>query len=794
MAKVVDKEINEELSESYLKYAGYVLQTRAIPDARDCLKDGARKILWSMLINKHTADRGRVKSVGAVGEVMKYSVHGNASILGTMMRLSQPYSLRYPLIDGQGNTGSIIAGDDYSADRYTEVRTSKVASDIMRNLDKDIVSFKQNYDETLLMPTVMPSYFPNFVNGATGIGVGAACSCPQFNINEVVDALVKFIERKGKVEFDDIYCPIDFATGAIIVNEEEVKESLKNGCGTSAKVRAKIEYNEEKRQLIVRELPYQVFTDTVCKQLADGINEGNITQVESFFDGTSFTGVNIKIQLTKKASVKKALEELYKFTSLEIHFSINMVMLKDGVSPKIFGWKELLETYINHLKLMISRSHKYDYEKLLDKIHIYEGYLIALTDIDNIIKLIKASDNNTKACLALIEKYNLSEVQAKAILDMKLQRLTKLNSIEIKTKLDNYKKEADYHKNIFSIEENLDNEAIKELLEIKKKYGDKRRTVNKTISPKEENAIEEKQILLYISNEGAIRSRETESLSIQKRGLVGTKIKFNNKKETIWKTVIGKTTDKIVMFSNLGKCYTINMFDLYRNEEFYLNEIVELEPNEKISNILSYEELQNSKYVIFATKNGLLKKTNSQEFLSTKRKTGLISIKLKENDTLAAVDFIKNEEDRILLVTEKGNYIFIEQTEISSTGRNTMGVKGINLNNDDLLKTIQIINNDINQVLVATTKGFGKRVKIEEFNLTSRNTKGSRIITFKDEDDTIADILAICNTDEEVIINSNLSSLKTRIDSISTLSRNAMGVQLLNTNNNLKIKYLNLVN
>lgn len=787
MAQIIDKEINEELSESYLRYAGYVLQTRAIPDARDCLKDGARKILWSMMVNKHTPDKSRVKSNGAVGEVMKYSVHGDASILGTMMRLSQAYSVRYPLIDGQGNTGSIIAGNDFAASRYTEVRNSKVAAEMMKNLEKEIVTFKENYDQTLLMPTVLPSYFPNFVNGATGIGVGAACSIPQFNINEVVDALIKTISSKGEVDFNDIYCPIDFATGAIIVNEVEVKESLKNGFGASAKIRAVIEYDEKENQLIVKELPYQVFTDTISKQLADGINEGNITQVESFFDGTSFTGVNIKIKLYKKANIKKALDELYKYTSLEHHFGINMIMLKNGTTPKAFGWKELLITYIDHLKLMIKKSHEYDYKKLMEKIHIHEGYLITLANIDRIIQTIKKSDSTAIACSNLIKEYKLSEPQAKAVLDMKLQRLTKLSAIEIEEKISNFKKEAEEHKKIFTIEEELDKETIKELNEIKKKYGDKRRTKNLTLSLENENVkVEEKNIIAYISNKGAIIAKELEDLVIQKRGSLGSKIKFTNKNDIIWKTIMGKTTDQVILFTNKGKSYTLQLSTIPIGEEIYINQLLELEPMEYVTNILSYDQAKSYKYVIFATKNGTVKKTLLSEYLGSSRKTGLIAIKMREDDELISTQLIENENDKVLLCTKNGYCLMIEQSAITSSARNTIGIKGINLSKEDKLVGMQVVTKDSIEILSVTSRGLAKRTSIEEFSVSNRAIKGNLICKFKEENDYLADILILNKESKEIIVNSKLTSLKIAISSIPLQSRMTVGVQMIKvTNSNL---------
>lgn len=794
MTQIIDKEINEELSESYLRYAGYVLQKRAIPDARDSLKDGARKILWSMLVNKHTPEKGRVKSNGAVGEVMKYSVHGDASILGTMMRLSQAYSVRYPLIDGQGNTGSIIAGDDFAAGRYTEVRTSKVAAEMMKNLDKEVVSFKENYDQTLLMPTVLPSYFPNFVNGATGIGVGAACSIPQFNINEVVDALVKMINSKEELSFEDIYCPIDFATGAIIVNEVEVKESLKNGVGASAKIRAVIEYDEKENQLIVKELPYQVFTDTISKQLADGINDGNITQVESFFDGTSFTGVNIKIKLYKKASLKKALEELYKFTSLQHHFSVNMVMLKNGKTPKVFGWKELLDTYLEHLQLMIKKSHQFDYNKLMDKIHIHEGYLIALADIDRIIQTIKSSDSTAMACSNLMNTYGLSEIQAKAILDMKLQRLTKLSAVEIEQKLNDFKTEAEEHKKIFTIKEELDKETIKELTEIKKKYGDKRRTKNLTLSLEDESIkVEEKNIIAYISNKGAIIAKELDDLVIQRRGTLGSKIKFTNKNDIIWKTIIGKTTDQVIVFTNKGKSYTISLSNIPIGEETYINQLLELEGLEYVTNILSYDQAKSYKYVIFATKNGIVKKTLLSEYLGSSRKTGLIAIKMREDDQLVTTQLIENENDKVMLTTKRGNCLVVDQKDIGATGRNTIGVKGINLSEADQLISMQIVEKDTVEVLTVSAQGYAKRTSIDEFSVGTRATKGTLVCKFKEENDYLADVVVLNKNSTELVVNSKLSSLKILIDTIPLQGKATVGVQTIKVLNNNLINNLILL-
>lgn len=783
MSKIEEQYVEDALSREYLNYAGYVLQERAIPDVRDFLKDGARKILWSMHKNKHTAKDGMVKGQAATGEVMKYSVHGDASIYGTMVRMAQPFSLRYPLIHSESNIGSIIAGKDYAAGRYVELKSSKVALEMLNDIGKDTVEWKENYDQTQMMPRVLPAYFPNICNGVTGIGVGTGCSVPQFNVIEVCNALIKINSEKDYT-FDDIYCPIDFATGGIIVNEAEVKQSLANGQGKAAKIRAKLSYDGDTNEIIVSELPYQVFTDVISRQLAEKINAGELTQVYNFIDGTNFNGVCIKIKLQKNANIGKAIQELYENTSLQHYFGINLTLLADGKRPQVFTWEEALVAYLEHLKITISKSHEFDYKKIMGEIEINEGFFKALANIDDIIILIKASDNATVACSQLIKKYNFTEVQAKAILNLKLQKLTKLDAIETQNKLEKLKEEANFHNLIFTNQDRLKEVTNEALKSISAKYGDKRRTVNTNIDNDEEIEVEQKDIIVYISNSGAVLANEVNKYSIQNRGGKGTKVKWKSNQDVIWKTISASTTDNLLLFSNKAKAYVVSVKDFMLDEEFYLESLIELDHYEKIVSITPFNQIENMKYIVFATKQGMVKKTEVKEYLNAKRKTGLVAIKLRDDDEVVAIDTIMKDTDKIMLVTNNSKSVLFNQDQVNAQGRSTLGVAGIKLKDNSIVSLVIIPNEDV-EILTVTNDGYAKRTKISDITVTNRAIQGSSCHKLVDEQTLVA--ACLIEKTSEIMAYTKTSIIKLPLISIPLLSKTANGVKIMNIDN-LNIK------
>ena len=643
-------DVSKALPDFYLPYAGYVLQTRAIPDSRDGLKQGARFIIFAQMKHKLVYNKDRRKAVATVNAGMEFSPHGDASVYGTAVRLSQPFSLRYPIIEVKGNNGSLFAGDDFSAARYIEMRSNKIADEMTNLLAKETIDkWRLNYTQEQEYPTVLPTRFPfSLVNGNTGIGVGCSSSIPQFNLREVCDALVKLLYNKES-SFEEIYCPVDFATGGIVINEEEVKESLKNGNGKAVCLRAKIEYDNEKNELSVRELPYQVFTSTVSKQIQAAIDENKLYGVESFFDGTGFEGINIRIKLTKGANPEKVCKLLYKETSLQHHYSVNMMMLENGTTPRLFNWKEMMESYLSHLEDVIRKAYLFDLRKIQDRIHILEGYLKALANIEEVIQVIKTAADVENAKRGLQQKFGFSAAQAKAILDLKLQRLANMEKIKIENELADISKKAEEIKNILSSEELFKKEIEKEILRIKKEYGDDRRTVNMNLKfdGDDEEPVEKKTLIVHLTNFGNLYTFESTTLMTQKRGGKGTKVKMDGN-EYIIDTISDSNASNCLIFSNKGKVYTINLNDLPINQKVNVNTIFEFETGEQITNIIPFSKINNKNYMIFVTKNGMVKKSSLEEYRIKKSK-GVIAVKIKDGDCLKRVMLVDSAPVGIIL-------------------------------------------------------------------------------------------------------------------------------------------------
>lgn len=769
--------IEEYLSDSYLKYSGYVAQNRAIIDSRDGLKVGARKILYSMWEKNNVYDKPRRKGTKVVGDVMSYSVHGSGPIYGNLVRLGQPFSLRYPLIDVQGNFGTMRSGDDYGADRYVEYRLDKKSSDMLKFLKKNLISeWQDNYDNTEKFPSVLPSYFPNvLVNGNTGIGVGLASSIPQFNLSEVCDILVKAVQNFDLL-FDDVYCAPDFATGGILTNEKEVKEALEKGKGASCTLVAKMEYDADTNEIIVRELPYQVFTVTICEQLERALQEFKLPGVESFFDGTDFTGVNIHIKLTKHANVNKVISLLYKETSLRSHFGINMVMLENGRVPRVFGWKDMVYTYLNHLKMMIRKSFEWDITQSKARLHIITGFLKAIDIIDEIIKDIKASSGTADATKTLKTKYQFSEEQAKAILDMKLSKLARIEKEKLEQEKVEHEKNIKLWEHILG--DGFEAEVIREINHIKKEYGDHRRTEIKEVYTGDSDApAVKKELVVHISEKGTVLATEANQYLVQSRGGKGSKIKLRPG-DYLKETVSGSNSEYLMLLTNKGRAYNLYINDLEVGKETHFKSLLELGDGEDVITLLPYSKTNDYDYIIFLTKNGTLKKTAIDEY-KTKKQTGLTAIKFRDGDEIASISFVK-KGDNLFVVSKNGYAIQIDEGNVSETGRVSIGVSGIKLGQGDEALAVIAVNGSFEEICTITDHGLIKRTPISDFSITNRATKGVMIQKLK-EDDKIASVSCLTSTDKSVIIISETNTIRIPITSIPLLNRTTQGNYAMNT-------------
>lgn len=766
MSNINKLDVTKALPDYYLPYAQYVNQTRALPDARDCLKTGTRFILYAQYLEKLTYDKPRRKAVATVNAAMNFSVHGDAAIYGTAVRMSQPFALRYPLIEVKGNNGSQINGDDYAAARYLEMRSNKLAFEMTSLLKKETIDkWELNYTQEKKYPTVLPSLFPNFVNGATGIGVGMACSIPQFNLREVADKAIYFLENPNASE-SDLYCPIDFCTGGIIINEEQVKQSLMSGNGKAAVVRAKIEFDATHKELVVTQLPYQVTSSQVVAQIQKCIEEQKIAGIEAVFDGSDFDGIRICIKLSKAVNTEKIVKQLYKETSLQSHFGINMMMLKNGVYPRLFSFKQMMEEYLAHMQSVLRKSFEYDLREAKDRLEILEGYLKALGSIDEIVSIIKKSESKELAISGLCKTFEFSRRQAEAILELKLQRLVNLEYIKLKKEFDDLTKEVKYL--IFVLEDAIEfrSQVIKHIKRIADEYGDARRTTNITLGIKTdtEEVIDEKNLVLYFTNHGNIYADETTTLISQRKGGRGSKIKLNDG-EVIIKTISGKNTSSLLAFSNKGRAFTIPFEDLLSSTN--TNNLLQLESDENIIEITMSDK---TKHIVFITKNGLLKKSLT-EIYNIKQK-GVAAVKLVDNDILLKVLFVNDE--KIALLTKRGLFKIIDSSTINPIGRIAQGVICIKLDSGDFLVDAQIIEKDSKEIISITEDGLATRVSLDDFETTGRTAKGKQL-----QKGELVGFVLISFEDKEIAISSSKNIIKIPINSVTLVNRNSIGTRAI---------------
>ena len=779
-------ELKPIVEESFIQYTGAVLQSRALVDVRDGLKPSARQIFYSMKLHKLTSDKPRKKTANAVGMAMAdFYIHGDSSCEGVIMRAGQSFAMRYPLVDVKGNAGTLIESGNWAAMRYTESRLSKVSDILFEDIDKDTIDeWRDSYDNTKQYPGVLPSKgFYNIVNGTQGIGVGMASSIPQYNIKDVNNALIHLIDNPD-CSFDEIYCAPDFATGAILYNENEVKQSMKNGEGFACKLRSVVEFDKKERCFIVTEIPYGVYTNTICGQLDEILNGEDNPGIERYNDLTGKTPL-IKIYLTAKANPDKVLRYLYKETSLQSYFGINFTMLDMGRFPKVFTWKEMLQAHIDHEKIVYRRGFEHDLKKYEDRIHIIDGLLVCLAHIDEVVQTIKASASTAAASMELQKKFLLDEIQAKAVLDMKLSRLANMEVKKLETEHESLLKEITRLKAILS-DEKLFNEELKNgWREVARKFGDDRRTKIITLAEGNDNEpIEKKQLSISFTNNGAVFVTETSTLYSQKRNGAGSKFKLDED-EYIVDNLVGENTDTILFFTSHGNFYHLRMGEFIVNEKQYLSNFINIHPFEKIV-AAAVTSKQNAKdYIVFITKNGILKKSALSEY-NLKRNAGATAIKLDKDDKIVSVLFLNKE--KIGIASRAGQFIMITTTDINAIGRTTRGVTGMKLNEGDEVVDAIIINDSTRELVTVAEDGYIKRTPISEFRITGRATKGVRI----QNTENLCSILPL-NDDHDVLVNSSKAQIRLKLSDIPLLGRGTQGVKSIKLSENSKVLKLNSI-
>lgn len=788
--KIISKEIKEAVPEAYLPFSAYVIQTRALPDARDFLKSGGRYILWSQYFNKNTYDKNRKKGADIVGGVMHWNPHGDSGIWGNIVRFAKPFSMRYPLEDAKGNVGTMTAGDDYAAPRYLELRSSELAAEFTRLIKKDTIDkWNINFTGEDKYPSVFPTLFPNFVNGNTGIGVGCVSSIPSFNLKEAINSL-KILVKNPDADYDEIYIAPDFPTGAVIINANEVKESLRTGRGKAVKLRAVLEYDDKENAIEVKEIPYQVFTNRIMGEIELAIEENRLSGIKSYYDGTDRScgkyGTKIVIYLNKGVNVQRICRQLYKETSLQSSFTICQLMLENGEKPKEYGLKEIMLSYLNHAMSCLKKSYIYDYKKLQKAILINEGYLVAIANIDDFVAHIKNANDEQEVITIFKEKYGLLEEQSKAIIELKLRRLMKLESLKINKDLEKQRVELKALDNLINNKEAFEESFIKELDRIENKWGDNRRTklLNLDFSSEEEDAepIEKKELLIYYTNHNNIYTQESTTLITTRRGRKGSKVKLG-KNEVIVQTINDNNLSELLAFTNTGKMYSTYTSELPINAKINCSQLFELEDNEYITTLTTMERKEKAKYLIFVTKNGIIKKTKTSEY-QKKRGKSLKAINLKDNDEVLNVYPMDNE--KIGFLTSDGNCIIIETENISPIGRAAAGVKGIKLNDDAQVIDSQIIENQDKFLIAVSKKGYIKKMNLSDIGVATRGTKGKKIQKLDDDDMTVK--MLTINTDCDIIINTKGRIIKINSSEISLLSRDAAGTKSMNLEENEQIQ------
>ena len=761
-------ELKPIIEQSMIQYAGSVLQSRALVDVRDCLKPSARQIFYALYTDKFVSNKPHHKTLKAVGSLSRFYIHGDASAVGILMRAGQSFAMRYPLMDVKGNAGTLMESGNWAHQRYTESRLSPLANYLFADIDKNTIEeWRDNYDDTEQYPGVLPTKgFYNIVNGTQGIAVGAASSIPQYNLRELNNALIHLIDNPD-CDFDEIYCAPDFATGAILYNEDDVKESMKNGQGFACKLRSVVEYDSKERCFIVTEIPYGVYTNTICGQLEEIVNGENNPGIERFNDLTGSTPL-IKIYLSKKANPDKVLKYLYKNTFLQYHYGINFTMLDNGRFPRVFGWKEMLQSHIDHERIVYRRSFEFDLNKIKSRIHIIDGLLICMARIEEVIQTIRNSASSSAASIALQQNFLLDADQAKAVLDMKLSRLAHLEVKKLENERAELQLKAESIEKILNDEELFKEEIKKGWREVAAKFGDNRRTKILNISKEEEEPTEIRTLQVSLTNKNRIYTMESSTLYTQKKGTVGKKIKLD-KNEYIMSTCLVQTDEEVLFFTQEGNYYHCPASKLMIDEIVHISNLF-LFGEEQFCNLCGVNKKNAKPFILFVTKNGMLKKSNLSEY-NIKRSGSAKALVLDEGDEIVSVLFVNSE--KIGLLSAGGNFLITTTSDIRPIGRTTKGIKGMKLNEEDYVISAHIIPEDTISIMSVSGEGNAKQTKISEFATQGKNTKGARLQKITSED-WMADFKPIVN-ETEVSIASTSSTLKIKVNEVAMLSRGAQG-------------------
>lgn len=795
--RIIDINIEDEMKTAYIDYSMSVIVSRALPDVRDGFKPVHRRVLFAMNETGNTYDKPTRKCANAVGEVLgKYHPHGDSSVYGTLVRMAQPWSLRYPLVDGQGNFGS-VDGDSPAAMRYTESRLSKLAGEMLRDIDKETVDFQNNFDDTRREPTVLPTRFPNLlVNGAAGIAVGMATNMPPHNLSECIDGCIAYIDSRETIDVEGLMQYVkapDFPTGGFIYGYAGVREAFETGRGrVVVRSRCEIEQHNAHERIIVTEIPYQVNKAELVKSIADLISDKKIEGISNISDESNRKGMRIVIDIKRDANASVVLNKLYKMTALQSSFSVNNIALVNG-RPQLLNLRDLISAFVDHRHDVVTRRSEFELRKAHERAHILEGLIIAVDNIDEVVSIIRSSAEAQIAIERLMVRFDLSLVQARAIVDMRLRALTGLEQDKLRAEYEELMRTIEHLKALLS-DRDLRMQLIREeLQEIKERYGDERRSeiiyASEEFNPEDFYADEE--MIITISHHGYIKRTPLSEFRSQARGGVGAKGSDTRDEDFIEYIYSASMHATMLLFTQRGRCYWLKVYEIPEGSKSAkgraIQNLLNIEPGDKVNafirikNLTKDLEFINSHYLIFCTKRGIIKKTLLEAY-SRPRTSGVIAINLSEDDSLVSVS-LTNGNAELLVANRNGRAVRFHESKVRAIGRQGMGVKGMTLDEDgqdEVIGMISIRDAAQESVLVVSEKGYGKRSKIEDYRITNRGGKGVKTLNITDKTGLLVAVRSVTDEHDLMIINKSGIAIRLRARDLAIIGRATQGVRLIN--------------
>jgi DNA gyrase subunit A len=793
--RIIPIDIEEQMKTAYIDYSMSVIVSRALPDARDGFKPVHRRVLFGMNELGNNSDKPHKKSARIVGEVLgKYHPHGDSSVYYAMVRMAQPWSLRYPLVDGQGNYGS-VDGDSPAAMRYTEARLSKLAEEMLRDIDKDTVDFQLNFDDTLKEPSVLPTRIPNLLmNGASGIAVGMATNMPPHNLTECVNGIIAYIDSKGEINIEGLMHHIkapDFPTGASIYGYAGIKEAFETGRGRIIlRGKAEIEIKDNREKIVITEIPYLVNKAELIKHIADLVVEKKIEGISNANDESDRSGMRIVIDIKKDANSSVILNKLYKLTALQTSFSVNNVALING-RPKILNLKDLIKYFVEHRIDVVIRRTRFDLKKAEERAHILEGLIIASDNIDEVIAIIRSSSNPNEAIERLMERFALSEVQSRAIVEMRLRQLTGLEQNKLRAEYDEIQKLITHLKEILSNEDLLMEVIKDEMIEVKNKFGDERKTeiIYATEDFNPEDFYADDEMIITISHLGYIKRTPLAEFRSQNRGGVGAKGSETREEDFVEYIYPASMHATLLIFTQKGKCYWLKVYDIPEGSKTSkgraIQNLLNIDADDKVSafiriKMLTDKEFVESHYLLFCTKRGVIKKTLLEAY-SRPRQNGVNAIILNDNDEVIQVR-MTNGNDEVIIANRKGRALRFHEKKVRCSGRNSAGVKGIILDpdNDEVVGMITIKDTEKESILVVSEQGYGKRSKIDDYRITNRGGKGVKTLNVTEKTGPLVSIKSVTEDNDLMIINKSGVIIRLKVIDLHIIGRATQGVRLIN--------------